>query len=75
MITQISTVGRTVVRHHPTDDEAAILAQIIDEDGEEAVILAREDLHDGSGHSIGERLLITDEAWQTVRDRLAETKA
>lgn len=60
----------TITQRWISEDEAAILAHIIDIDGEDAVILSREDARNGSGRIVGEHLTITDEAWQAVRDAL-----
>lgn len=47
------------------------LSQIIDIDGEDAVILDRKPLKNASGRAIGETLWITPEAADTIREAIA----
>ena len=70
MITTITTSG--TYQHIATEDELVLLAQVIDIDGRDAVVLASTDAKNGSGRVIGEHLTITDEAWQFVVESLAQ---
>ena len=67
-----TTITTTMMHQHvATEDELALLGQIIDIDGREAVVLASTAAKNGSGRVIGEHLTITDEAWQFVVESLA----
>ena len=56
----------TFPHHILTDDESALLAQIIDIDGSDEVILASEDIRNGSGRVVGSHLTIRPDAWDDV---------
>jgi hypothetical protein len=63
--------------HFDSRDEAhqAIqthLSQIVDLDGEEAVITGRQPLTNASGRTIGETLWITPEATETIRQQITQ---
>ena len=67
-----TTITTTMMHQHvATEDELALLGQIIDIDGRDAVVLASTAAKNGSGRVIGEHLTITDEAWQFVVESLA----
>ena len=59
--------------HQLTEDEAAILGQIIGFDGEDAVILDRAAIRNGSGTVVGEHLTIAADAWEVVCAQLTNT--
>ena len=54
--------------HELTADEAVILGQIIEIDGEDAVIIDREEIRNGSRRVCGERMILTESAWNTVQE-------
>ena len=62
----------TTLRHHLTDAEHFVLGQVIDIDGEDAVIMARQPLTNASGRQIGEVWTVTDEAWGFVQQAIAD---
>ena len=71
--TTIAIAGREATRpyHRLTDDEAAILGQLIELDGfDDMVILAREDIRNSSGRRVGEHLTIAEDAWEVVREQV-----
>lgn len=55
-----------------TDAEHALLSQVIDIDGEPAVILERQPLRNASGRQIGEEWTITEEAWEFAQRAIAD---
>lgn len=66
--TRIATPDRPAI--DLTDDMSVRLGQIIDVDGEGAVVLDRADIRNGSGRIIGERLTITEQAWDETTEGL-----
>ena len=54
--------------HELTADEAVILDQIVAIDGDDTVIIATEEIRDGSGRVCGEHLLLTASAWSMVQE-------
>ena len=61
----------TFPRHVLTEDEAAILGQLIELDGRcgATVILGLEEIRNGSGRVVGEHLTIAEDAWEVVREQ------
>ena len=70
-ITLITTTDNRLDQHHLTEAESVYLGQIIDLDGEDAVIVAREDVRNGSGRVCGEHLTVTPETWEAVEAAIA----
>ena len=70
--TTIAIEGRESARphHELTADEATILDQIIEIDGADAVIIATEEIRNGSGRVCGEHLLLTESAWTTIQSEI-----
>lgn len=56
----------TLPHHVLTDDESALLDQIIAIDSSDEVILASEDIRNGSGRLVGSHLTIRSDAWDAV---------
>lgn len=54
--------------HFPTEIEATYLNQVIDVDGEDAVVLDAQPLRNGSGREIGTAYTIDMDAWVFVQD-------
>ena len=68
-VNRIST--STIQDHDLTEAEAEYLGQVIALDGEDEVIISREDIRNGSGRVCGEHLTITDDAWECIGDAIA----
>ena len=62
----------TVHDHDTTEAEAEYLGQVLAIDGEDAVIISREDIRNGSGRVCGEHLTVTDDAWECVQSAIAD---
>lgn len=70
MLTYINTPTKPAEEHRLSPDEAVLLDQVVDIDGEDAVIVSREPVRNGSGRVVGERLTVTDDAWNFVLESL-----
>ena len=73
MSSYINRISTSTIRNHDlTEAEAEYLGQILTIDGEDAVIISREDIRNGSGRVCGEHLTITDDAWECIQSAIAE---
>lgn len=66
--TNDSITTANIDRYFPTEMEATYLNQVLDIDGNGAVILASEPLRNGSGRVIGTAYTVTAGAWDFVQD-------
>lgn len=59
-----------IIDHRPSEIEATYLNQILDVDGNDAVILGVEPIRNGSGREIGTAYTVTTNAWEFVQETI-----
>lgn len=64
------TADSTTDQRLATDAEMTYLEQVIDIDGRDAVVLAEEDVTNGSGRVVGTHLTVDADAWEFVQEAL-----
>ena len=62
----------SLYQHSLTEDEAVLLDQVVDIDGEDAVVIERRPVKNASNRVIGDELVITDEAWEFVQESIRQ---